>query len=223
MNINDNIIKNDVDAENQTHEKVKIVEHENNSAKRILFLGNSITLHETKPQIGWNANWGMAASSQEKDYVHIVLNALRERYSEISYAIVNVGEWELNYWKDDVIEKFKLARDFKADIIIFRFGENINLQHLEKHSLNFYLNNFMKYLNINAEKVIVTDTFWEHGYICNALKCLAKKNGYTFVVISDLGYNDENKALGLFENPSVAAHPGDLGMERIAQRIINKL
>ena len=47
MNINDNIIKNDVDAENQTHEKVKIVEHENNSAKRILFLGNSITLHET--------------------------------------------------------------------------------------------------------------------------------------------------------------------------------
>ena len=147
MNINDNIIKNDVDAENQTHEKVKIVEHENNSAKRILFLGNSITLHETKLQIGWNANWGMAASSQEKDYVHIVLNALRERYSEISYAIVNVGEWELNYWKEDVIEKFKLARDFKADIIIFRFGENINLQHLEKHSLSFYLNNFMKYLN----------------------------------------------------------------------------
>ncbi len=223
MNINDDIIKNDVDAENQTNEKIKIVEHENSSAKRILFLGNSITLHETKPQIGWNVNWGMAASSQEKDYVHIVLNALRKRYSEISYAIVNVGEWELNYWKDDVIEKFKLARDFKADIIIFRFGENINLQYLEKHSLNLYLNNFMKYLNINAEKVIVTDTFWEHGYICNALKCVAEKNGYTFVVISDLGYKDENKALGLFENPSVAAHPGDLGMERIAQRIIDKL
>ncbi len=223
MNINDNIIKNDVDAENQTHEKVKIVEHENRSAKRVLFLGNSITLHETKPQIGWNVNWGMAASKEEKDYVHIVLNALRERYLELSYAIVNVGEWERNYWKDDVVEKFKLARDFKADIIIFRFGENVNLQQIEEYPLDTYLDNFMKYVDTGAEKVIVTDTFWEHGYICNALQSVAEKNGYTFAVISDLAYKDENKALGLFENPSVAAHPGDLGMERIAQRIIDKL
>ena len=223
MKINDNIIKNDVDAENQTREKVKIVESENPLAKRVLFLGNSITLHETKPEIGWGVNWGMAARAEEKDYVHIVLKALQKRYKDVSYAVVNVGEWELNYWKEGVIDKFKMARDFKADIIIFRFGENVNLQQLEQYPLAPYLAQFMKYLNVCAEKAIVTDTFWEHDYICQTLKNVAEENGYTFAVISDLGYADENKALGLFENPSVAAHPGDLGMERIAQRIIEKL
>ena len=39
---------------------------------KVLFIGNSITLHGVAPQIGWTNRWGMAASSQEKDYVHLV-------------------------------------------------------------------------------------------------------------------------------------------------------
>lgn len=50
-----------------------------------------------------------------------------------------------------------------------------------------------------------------------------EQNDYTFVSIVDLGYEDENKALGLFEHPGVAIHPGDKGMQRIAERIIEKL
>ena len=36
---------------------------------RVLFVGNSITLHGPRPQIGWTNNWGMAASSRDRDYV----------------------------------------------------------------------------------------------------------------------------------------------------------
>ena len=31
-------------------------------AERVLFLGNSITLHAPAPNIGWTGNWGMAAT-----------------------------------------------------------------------------------------------------------------------------------------------------------------
>ena len=53
-------------------------------------------------------------------------------------------------------------------------------------------------------------------------KNLAEKYGFEFVQLSDLGYSDENMAKGLFEHQGVAMHPGDLGMKRIADRIIEK-
>ena len=48
---------------------------------RVLFVGNSITLHGPRPQIGWTNNWGMAASARDKDYVHLLqkkIAAVRE-------------------------------------------------------------------------------------------------------------------------------------------------
>ncbi len=221
MKINDSLLKNTVAVENQTRETFKMFE-KSNAQKRVLFLGNSITLHEKKASIGWNVNWGMAASAKEKDYVHIVLNALKEKYGEISYCIANISKWERQYWEEDVIQKFIEAKEFNADTVIFRFGENIQRNSLEEYPLINYLRKFVAYFTRNAQKVIITDMFWEHGCICDSLKQVAEENGYEFVVISDLGYQDENKAIGLFECSSVAEHPGDLGMARIAERILEK-
>ena len=222
MRINDFILKNNVEAENQTKEKFKLYEVEN-SVKRVLFLGNSITLHENAPHIGWNRNCGMAASCEENDYVHIILRYLREKYGEVSYCIVNVGAWEKNYWEKEQIEQWKSAKDFHADIVIFRLGENIRKDCFEEYPLIGYLREFVQYFITNATKVVITDTFWEHGYICDNLKLVAEEISADFALISDLGDEDENKAKGLFEHAGVAGHPGDLGMARIAERIIQKI
>ena len=49
---------------------------------RVLFVGNSITLHGPRPQIGWTNNWGMAATARDKDYVHLLQKKMILRQME---------------------------------------------------------------------------------------------------------------------------------------------
>ena len=67
-------------------------------------------------------------------------------------------------------------------------------------------------------KIILTTGFWRHPgdrYIRElALEC-----GCPLAELGDLGDRDDMKALGLFAHKGVANHPGDRGMEFIAQRI----
>lgn len=51
----------------------------NGKGKRVIFVGNSITLHGVKADIGWNNEWGMAASTEKNDYVHRLMSAICEK------------------------------------------------------------------------------------------------------------------------------------------------
>ena len=91
------ITKNTVSAEGQV-QKDHYTEVFNNGGKvKILFIGNSITRHEPKPEIGWPYDWGMAASCLKNDYVHVAVRLLEEKYGKVDYCITNCGTWELNY------------------------------------------------------------------------------------------------------------------------------
>ena len=217
--INNDIEKNTVEASKQVKEKFKIFD-DVKGGKRVLFLGNSITLHETKPEIGWNHNWGMAASSERNDYVHIVLDGLEEKFGAVNYCITNVGEWELNFWKTEVLESFFASKDFGADIVIVRLGENVNRQKLSEYDFEKYFEKFVRYFSGKAEKVIITDLFWEYKELDEMIKNVCERVNGRFVMLSDLGYDNANKALGLFEHEGVALHPGDRGMAKIAERIL---
>ena len=64
--------------------------------KKILFIGNSITKHRPKPEIGWENDCGMAASSLENDYVHQLMSKIRTVDSGASFAIQVAWEIENN-------------------------------------------------------------------------------------------------------------------------------
>ncbi|MCY2988855.1 MAG: glycoside hydrolase family 127 protein [Planctomycetota bacterium] len=71
-------------------------EIKSSAIRRILFLGNSITLHGPKADIDWTGNWGMAASSEDKDYVHLVTSALAQHTGSTPQIMVrNIAEGPL--------------------------------------------------------------------------------------------------------------------------------
>ena len=79
-NISKNAAANTVSAVHQLDPTKYVRITEKPGAKlKVLFVGNSITRHMPLPSIGWTGDWGMAASCEEKDYVHQTVRLLEEK------------------------------------------------------------------------------------------------------------------------------------------------
>lgn len=213
---------NNVSAENQLSSDEYVTICKNNGNIKILFVGNSITKHAPAPEIGWYGNWGMAASCEEKDYVHLVLEALKTKNS-VDYCIAQCAVWERNYQESDSIlpQYYEKARNFEADIIVIRIGENIN-DIKEKEKLKSAFQKMILYFNKNKNtKIIITSLFWNQKEINEIMKNISDENDYVFCDISDLEKDEKTMALGCYEHKGICVHPSDYGMKCIADKIID--
>ena len=191
---------------------------------KVLILGNSITMHGPKPEIGWLNSWGMAASRKENDYVHLLYEKAITAGFEMVFCVVPAFDWERGFWKQETLGSFGKIRDFKPDYIIFRLGENILPEHCDLYSLPQAISALVEYFSIAGHtKLIFTTCFWRHEKADKAIEEIASVSNSALVRLGDLGDDPAMKALGLFENSGVAAHPGDKGMAQIANRIWERL
>ncbi len=198
------------------------------AVKKVLIVGNSITRHAPKADIGWYGDWGMAASEPEKDYVHLVEKGLAKRFGAISLCVAQAAEWESHEHAEKgriLAEYYQPAADFAADIVIVRIGENIDIS---KTNVQELAEDFAEMIRFFGGKrpgvqVILTGLFWWFPEHEKAVALVAEQEGYPFVVLKDLGIDDQMTAKGLFEHEGVAGHPGDLGMQKIAERILEAI
>ena len=182
---------------------------------KILVLGNSITRHGPKLDIGWPNDWGMAASCADKDYVHRLYLKLCENGTNALMRIRQASGWEISIRGRESFDDFREDRDFGADIIVYRLGENVKREDYELYEDS--VRKLLKYLSPSGGKMIFTTCFWENKELDPIAKKLSDEWGCHFVNTS---HTDEKMmALGLFEHAGVAGHPGDLGMEMIADKI----
>ena len=222
----DQIAKNTVKAENQLKNS-KYITFENPEGKglRVLFVGNSITRHGVAPEIGWYNDCGMAASSKDKDYVHQLIAKINGIKEDAVYCICHASAWEREFKEgtDKLQHVFQSAYDFNADVIIFRLIENCRFQNSEAEVFKSELCKFLACLNPTGKaQVILTTSFWHHPGD-EVIREFARENNIAVAELGDLGELDEMKAIGLFEHAGVANHPGNLGMQKIAERIFEKI
>ena len=183
---------NTVAAENQLPQEQRLTSAEGGAAFRVLFVGNSITRHGPKPDIGWPWDWGIAQAAS----------------------------WERAYWQGaDVLREFESALTPGNDLIVVRIGENILPEDMEKYPLEPAFEEMLRFFGKNGGRLLMTGLFWPNERKQAAMEAAARQLNVPFVPLSDLGTRDDMKALGLFEHAGVAAHPGDLGMRAIAGRV----
>lgn len=199
------------------------------SAKKILFLGNSITLHQPAPKIGWEGKWGMAASSLEKDYVHRTLAALAEiKGSMLESKVANIVEFERGYETYDPAVKLKDEAAFKPDIIVLAIGENVAALSTEERKASFkkHLLDLLTFLKDSGHPAIfVRSNFWANPAKDAVLKDDAAATGATYVDISALAKDEKNYARSerKIAHEGVAKHPGDQGMQAIADALVGSI
>ena len=196
-------------------------------SQKVLFLGNSITLHGPAPAIGWVGKWGMAASEADKDFVHIVTRSLAKKAEAAPEVMVrNIATFERQYETCDVKVKWKEAFDFQADLVILAIGENVPALKSEEAKMQFEksVTKLLRDLTANSHPtIVVRSSFWPNQAKDEALKRACQDVNGTFVDIGSLSKNESNYARSErdFSHKGVAAHPGDRGMQAIADAILD--
>lgn len=192
---------------------------------RVLFLGNSITLHGPLAKIGWKGNWGMAATAVEKDYVHLLTGHIEKAAGgQPEVKVKNIAEFERRLDAFNLKEGLKDELAFEADLIIVAIGENVPALKTDeakeqfKASFGVLLTELKKHGN---PTLIVRSQFWADAAKDERMKQCCADAGGVFVDIGPLGKVEANYARSeqQIEHAGVAGHPGDRGMQALADEL----
>ncbi|MEY4538368.1 MAG: hypothetical protein RLZZ306_125 [Bacteroidota bacterium] len=196
-----------------------------NYALKIAILGNSITGHGPANEIGWKGDWGMAASSKDKDFVRLIEKDLKSISQSIEVKELNIADFERNYQGYNLNNpNLNTIKNFNPDILILRLGDNIDDWKMDIPDFHKYLQGLVKYIaNNRSMRVVVTNSFWSSDTRDYAFQSFIEKYNYRFVDLNGLYSDKTNTAQGLFSDFGVAKHPSDKGMQAIKDRIWKEL
>jgi hypothetical protein len=210
-------------------------------ADKILFLGNSITFSGSNAAIGWPGNWGMAATAQSKDYVHILttaINATTGGSLTVSPAgsggaqniasIANIFERNFYTYTNSQIQT---QIDYGADIVVLQFADNMGSLDTDAAKAVFKskLETMMNGLRASSNPhIFVTGKILWPDPVTDAIKqqvCAEDPTHRIFVDTNAFCTDPTNRGSseGVFSDPGVASHPGDKGMQFIADTLYSAM
>ena len=206
-----------------------VCETYSDTAYNYLAIGNSITIHELT-DYWWN-NVGMAASSADADYVHRLVAALQPLKGEVCYEIVPMGNWELlEYDRAETLLMVDPYLDSRLDLVTVQLGDNVtSIDTFEADFEDLLLRIHEKAPNA---QIIVVGDYMDSGEKDSIKERVAQKFGAAFVSLEEIKNRPEYQCgLGttvydadgnayVVEHSGVAVHPGDAGMQFIANRIL---
>ena len=192
---------------------------------RVLFLGNSITLHGSLPKIGWTNVWGMAASAKEKDFVHLVTRGIEAKTGrKADLRVRNLADFERNFRTWSPAENLKAEVAFGPDYLVIALGENAPNLPTQDDRLA-YRKAFKDLLGVFMDgrterpNTVMRGVFWPNAAKDHEMAHVASDYAVPFVR-ADFGSDPSMTAKGLFWHDGVQGHPGDKGMTAIADLIL---
>ncbi len=199
---------------------------------RYFAIGNSITVHA--PNEVWWDNAGMAASSADRDFVHLVDAFLSETYGKTACYPFYFYTWEISPGqRAETLSLLDPYLDPDLQLVTIQLGENA--EDLSDFGQDFEA--LIRYVREKAPsaRILVIDDFWTREDRGQMKREAAAKTGAEFISLEEIRDNPAYQAgvgatvldaageAHTIENADVAAHPGDNAMQYIADRIIEAI
>ena len=199
---------------------------------RYFAIGNSITVHA--PNEVWWDNAGMAASSADRDFVHLVDASLSEACGRTACYPFYFYAWETSPGhRGETLSLLDPYLDPGLQLVTIQLGENA--EDLSTFGQDFEA--LIRYVQEKAPsaRILVIDDFWTREERGRMKQEAAEKAGAEFISLEEIRDNPAYQAgIGAtvygaageshtIENADVAAHPGDSAMQYIADRIIEAI
>lgn len=179
---------------------------------KLVVIGNSITLYAPNPSVGWTGNWGLASTTQAKDYAHLVGAGLG-----LPVTPFNVAPLENDPTRTDLIISSTAPIDERTDVIV-EIGENAvsGGSPAFTTSYNALLDAVVAQ---GAHSLVCLSDYWADPPKDAVKKTACEAHGGTFVDISGIYYANMD-AIPSGENPAISAHPHDLSMAAMTKLIL---
>lgn len=196
---------------------------------KTLFLGNSL-------MFGWNMKFGMASTNSQSDYYYHVKEKIKEYRPSASFTKLYTSPWE-----SEAIERPTFITDnldpvltADTDLVIIQAGENVAQAGVSKFQTDGIA--LVRHIRSIATKarVLFVGVWYPDTPKVNAIQEICRQTGAIFCNISDIYSPETTGKIGdviTYDNDttatitleSQASHPGNVGMQMIADRIIASL
>lgn len=207
-----------------------------NTFSKLCIIGNSITWHGIADY--WWGTWGMAATVREKDYAHLILDQAKKGNPDCTLDYFNFAEWETATTSQERAELLPQVLDSHLDLnpdcVIIRLCENV--QPAGTPTLQQDYQTMLQYIKskVPDAKIYCGGSFWSAPDKDYRIKAACDAEGVSFSYQSQLDNPENRSAIGTqvygddgqlhtINNSGVASHPGDKGMQAIANVFINQM
>lgn len=208
---------------------------------RVLFLGNSVTLHGPHQPYGWLHNCGMAASAPEKDYVHVLAAALEARtgaHLRLSptasedgaepATIVNIAEALERRYPNYTNTPFQAQFAWRPDVVVLQCGENVVRDTFDPKAFQAALQALLGALQAAGNpQIFITSQILGQGGPLDEIKrqvCAEDPAHRTYVDLSSFHTDPTNLASAEpYYTGIIVGHPGDKGMARLAAALLEAM
>lgn len=172
----------------------------------------------------------MAASKPEKDYFHLVDNFLTELHGNICSMPYNFTKWEImDTDRAETLELIDCYLNPYLNLVTVQLGENVSELETFEEDFEFLLEHIQN-ICCKAQIIVIGDV-WKNSQRDKTKRLVAERCNVDFTVISEI-WDKEEYQCGLetivygddgqshtVRHKGASLHPGDKGMEYIAEKV----